>query len=317
MNRPLKRPSKLFMKANLLSALGLLSSILLMADAAAQKREPAPAPPPPDTTPPPVAIGPAPRGAAQVYVYEQQPLGGRRPLFGPQQAQTIIDRFKAAYPKLGNPRLLIYVNRELVDENSGLRLVARTEKIHTVSKGEVSNTTENASHENRYRLHERKEPVLADKQTVRDVERLFGRPLRLGGASLADQRVATQVLADKPPRSLGTEGEQARKDREALSKIADVAVEILISSKDQQVAGLSGDKTYAVPDIQATAVRLSDAKIMGQASSSDIIGRGNSSYNARNFDVREVTEATALALMEDMLTGFDVPATAAAPEPKP
>ena len=124
-------------------------------------------------------------------------------------------------------------------------------------------------------------------------------------------------MADKPPRSLATEGEQAGKDREALAKIAEVVVEILISSKDQQVAGLSGDKTYAVPDIQATAVRLSDSKIMGQASSSDIIGRGNSSYNARTFDVREVTEATALALMEDMLTGIDVPATAAAPEAKP
>ncbi len=38
---------------------------------------------------------------------------------------------------------------------------------------------------------------------------------------------------------------------------------------------------------------------MGQASSSDLLGN-NGSY-ARNFDVREVTEATALALMDDML----------------
>ena len=290
MNRPLVRPSKLFMKAKLLSNLGLSSALFLAASAATQKREPPASPPPPDTTPPPVAIAPVPPGGAPVYLYEQKPLGGQQPLVGPQQAQAIIDRFKAAYPKLGNPRLLIYVNRELVDENSGLKLVARTEKIQTTSKGDAANSTENASHDNRYRLHERKEPILADKQTVRDVERLFGRPLRLGGVSLADQRVATQLMADKPPRSLATEGEQARKDREALAKIAEVVVEILISSKDQQVAGISGDRTYAVPDIQATAIRLSDSKIMGQASSSDILGRGNSSYNARNFDVRDVTD---------------------------
>ena len=39
---------------------------------------------------------------------------------------------------------------------------------------------------------------LARRQMVRDVERLFGRPLRAGGARLADQRVAEEILADKP-----------------------------------------------------------------------------------------------------------------------
>ena len=37
-----------------------------------------------------------------------------------------------------------------------------------------------------------------------------------------------------------------------------------------------------------------------------IIGKeGNAAYYARNFDVREISEATALALMEDMLTSAD------------
>jgi len=60
-------------------------------------------------------------------------------------------------------------------------------------------------------------------------------------------------------------------------------------------------------DIQATAMRLKDARILGQAASSDISGRGG-----RNFDVREISEATALALMEDMLTSTESPAAAAA-----
>jgi hypothetical protein len=68
------------------------------------------------------------------------------------------------------------------------------------------------------------------------------------------------------------------------------------------VAELSGDRTYSVPDIQATAIRLSDSKILGQAASSDITGRGTS---AGQYDVREVAEATALALMEDMMTGVE------------
>ena len=66
----------------------------------------------------------------------------------------------------------------------------------------------------------------------------------------------------------------------------------------------SGDTTVAVPDIQATAIRLKDSAIVGQASASDILGKGVQAGRViRQFDVRDITEATALALMEDMLTG--------------
>src|SRR5437899_11011283 len=109
MNRPLVRPSKLFMKAKLLSNLGLSSALFLAASAATQKREPPASPPPPDTTPPPVAIAPVPPGGAPVYVYEQKPLGGQQPLVGPHPAQASTDRAKAPYPKPGHPRVLSYV----------------------------------------------------------------------------------------------------------------------------------------------------------------------------------------------------------------
>jgi hypothetical protein len=246
--------------------------------------------------------------AGQVYVYDQKPAPGRAALVSPQQAQTIIDKFKAAYPKMGNPRMLIYVNRELVDEHTGLKLIARTEKLSsTRGNGDGANkqgASERISGENRYKLTPKVDPALNDKQTVRDVERLFGRPLRTAGAALADQRVASQLLADRNQERSTTEGDQARKDREAISKIADVAVEILISSKTVTASDFSGDRTYSVPDIQATAIRLSDSRILGQASTSDIIG-GNPGYYARNYDVHEISEATALALMEDMVTGAD------------
>ena len=47
--------------------------------------------------------------------------------------------------------------------------------------------------------------TLADRQTVRDVESLFGRPLRLGGAKIADQRIATQLMANGALVRLSTE----------------------------------------------------------------------------------------------------------------
>jgi hypothetical protein len=311
--------------------------------------------PPPKTTPipaekVPVSVGtPAVPPEQQTFVYDQKPISGRPVLISPEQAQSLVNKFKAAYPKLGSPRVAIYVNRELVDEQSGLKLTGRTEKtqqnktditsnykadtnapaanngqaippasnvtivgnvggrnLNYPGSGDVKTSSDKVTTENKYSLKERNHGSLADKQTVRDVERLFGRPLRMAGVNLADQKVAAQLLADLPAKAGQSEAEAARKDREALSKIADVAIEVLISSRNINVSEVSGERAYAVPDIQATAINLKDSKILGQATASDIIGKDRFAANVvRNFDVREIAEATALALMEDMLMGVE------------
>jgi hypothetical protein len=253
----------------------------------------------------------------------------------------VVKKFQEAYPKLGSPRMLVYVNRDLVDTQTGMKLSSRTETVNTtrskvnstvenpprnpssgavtinagrdvtvsgdqgweyVGKGKITKRTDNIRSENRYSTTERKQ-TLTDRQTVRDIERLFGRPLRASGAAMADQGVATQLIANRPIKEMmaNSEGEQARKDREALKNITDVVVEILISSRNLTVQEVSGDKVYSAPDIQATAIRLSDSKILGQASSRDVIGKDRFAGRiVRNFDVQEIAEATALALMDDM-----------------
>lgn len=89
-----------------------------------------------------------------------------------------------------------------------------------------------------------------------------------------------------------------------MSSVADIAIEVLISNRNLTLPEVSGEATYSVPDIQATAIRLKDAAIVGQAAASDILGKGAQAGRVvRRFDVHDITEATALALMEDMLTG--------------
>ncbi|MBC8094530.1 MAG: hypothetical protein H7Y43_01840, partial [Akkermansiaceae bacterium] len=241
------------------------------------------------------------QSAAPVYVYDQKPFGGRAPLVTQEQAQTIINRFKEAYPGLGSPRLLIYVNRELVDEQSGMKLIKREETIESSRGGTNSEPSVRSTGENTYRTDGKTTPTLADRQTVRDIERLFGRPLRAAGASLVDQRVATQLIADRPMADFigSTDTPQARKDREALGKVADTVIEILISSKTMTVTTMSSSQTVSVPDIQATAIRLKDSKIVAQATSTDVTNRVPPTSLA-SFSVNEIAEATALALMEDM-----------------
>lgn len=301
-----------FMKTIVLTT--LLATCCALTTAQAQKGtlvfpppppNPPPAPPPPvyEVDPPPAPLPPGP-GEPKVYVYDQKPVAGRQPLVSAEQGQAIIDRFKEAYPKLGHPRVLIFINRELIDEQSGMKLTHRKEHVEGTlnrSAGASQSSTVKSSSDNTYRVDPKIQASLADKQTMRDIERLFGRPLRSAGVSLTDQRVAAQLIADKPVEDfIGTsDNPQARKDREALLRIADVAIEVLIASKNVDVPTISASQQIAVPDIQATAIRLSDSKILGQAASSDVTGRVPAA-TLGSLSVQEVTEATAFALMEDM-----------------
>ena len=79
------------------------------------------------------------------------PLADSQRLYGPpsativpaDQARTLVEKFQAAYAKLGNPRLLVYVNRELIDPASGLRLTGHTEQFER-TKSEMKSDMEPA-----------------------------------------------------------------------------------------------------------------------------------------------------------------------------
>lgn len=246
------------------------------------------------------AASPAPGAPAEQRLYSPAET-----LIAPEKAQQVVEAFRAAYAKLGSPRMIIAVNRELVDSGAGLQLTGRKEKTESTRSeygGSSTSKTDTVKAENTYTAATAAKTTLADRQTVRDIERLFGRPLRVGGAKLADQRVAAQLIADRPAdHFLVTSNEAARKDREALEKIADVMIEVLITSRPLVVPGISGDENLTVPDIQVTAVRLADGAIIGQATARDVMGKDRDAGRvARAFDVSDIAEATALALMEDI-----------------
>ena len=265
----------------------------LSAVALAQATAPATEPPVPVTQAWPAAV-------AQPAAPAEQRLYGANatPLIAPATAQAVVDKFRAAYGTVSAPRLVIYVNRSLVDA-AGLKLTGRNESYteksadgkttSTKTKGTSTYATKDAS---------TPAPTLADQQTVRDIERLVGRAFRSGGAKLSDQGIAGVMLSAQPGARLL--GDQATKEREALAQSADIAIEVLISTRTLIAAEVSGDTTVDVPDIQMTAVRLKDAAILGQASASDVLGAG-AAQAAKKFSAADITEATALALMEDML----------------
>ncbi|MEY2877897.1 MAG: hypothetical protein RLZZ15_277 [Verrucomicrobiota bacterium] len=258
----------------------------------------------PTSPPPPVTIAVptpmAPPAAAHEMLAQNSPQRLYTPaadtLIARPTANGILENFRKTYAAADHaPRVVIYVNRALVDTASGTKLTGLTEKYYTEAGATKT------SGDKTYAVKDAPAPTLADQQTVREIERLFGRAFRTAGATLADQKTATALLPD----AAGTRllGDQAAKEREALAGIADLVVEVLISSRNLTVPEVSGDATYTVPDIQATAIRLKDSAILGQAAASDILGRDHSAARiAKQFGVRDITEATALALLDDMLT---------------
>jgi hypothetical protein len=247
-------------------------------------------PPPPVAQALPGAVQPSiPAGAQQSYGPVAEALVPRA------AAERVLAAYRQSLAATPAPRVVVYVNRALVDSTGGLRLTGHTEQY------EKTDSTNRTTGTNTYRVEPAASASLADRQTVREVERLIGRVFRQAGAQLADQNAAADLL----PAQAGTHlvEERAARDREALAKVADVAIEVLIASRPLPVTRLSGDTSVTVPDIQMTAIRLRDAAIIGQASASDVIGKGEAAaQTAMRFDVRDITEATALALMEDLLT---------------
>src|SRR5580693_4464325 len=121
--------------------------------------------PPPVYIQPPVYGQTPPPANQQVYVYDQKPVEQPPALVSASDAQITMDAFRTNYQKLGNPRILIYVNRDLVDEQSGLKLSGRSETVKSrrVSDPNSTNnstTTETEAKNNYYNNGQAAQPTL-------------------------------------------------------------------------------------------------------------------------------------------------------------
>ena len=256
-----------------------------------------PQPPPPITfvpgpqPPPPVTqVVPQPASPKPLFVYEQRPFNAAAKLVTAEQAQAILGQFKAALPKLGGPRFAIQVNRVVLDDPAAA--TPAQNPAATPSPAASAPPSSSAPPESR-------PPTLTDKLTFREVEKLFGRPLRIAESALSD--LPESMFTGLEKTSSRNPLDWIKTDREALSRLADVVIEVLISSRSVSVSEISGDRTYIVPDIQATAIRLRDSQIIGQANATDLLARQpNLGAALRANTIQEFTESVALVLMQDI-----------------
>jgi hypothetical protein len=212
-----------------------------------------------------------------------------------EQKAAIIEKFMQAYGGTNTtPRMLLFINRSLVDENTGLNIAGR---VVSATKG-TNGTTINEN--DSYRSVIRTNMSLADQQVVSDLETAFMYPFRLAGVPFVDQQTATQMIPNLKLSDLmdKTDSEASRKDREALSKYVDIVIRCLVEFRP--IAN-SGTPPMCVTDIRVTAIRLNNVQILGQTSSAKALAGVKEDTVARCFTWQEITEGTAVKLMEDMV----------------
>jgi hypothetical protein len=211
------------------------------------------------------------------YVYTVSPSVPLSQIYNAQQAQQIVEDFRAAYVKLGAPRININVNlpqgafevpqiptvsvggTPQIDPATGLPMpVGVGGAAPVVPAGpRIFDTDE-----------------LSTRQTKREVELLFGRPLRLAGATLIDP---------------------------AQTNLPELTLEILLGEREINVPGINGPKTHTVPDIIVTATRAADGQVLGQATVLDLFKhQAAAARMLQRYNIQQLTEATALALMKDI-----------------
>ena len=214
------------------------------------------------------------------HVYTVSPGVPLQTIYTAEQAKAIVEEFRITYAKLGGPKIDVRVNFPrgavqvpqlpivgvggvpAIDPATGLPMPAGGAPAPAAggipaAPARIFDTDE-----------------LSSKQTKREVERLFGRPLRMAGVTLMD--------AD-------------------LTNLPEVSFEVLISERKITVSGIKGRQSHSVPDIQVTAIRMTDGRIIGQATVLDLFPRRSTAARMlQRYDIQQLTEATALALMKDI-----------------
>jgi len=217
-----------------------------------------------------IATTPAPK-----HIYTVSPAVPLQTIYNAEQAKAIVEEFRITYAKLGKPKIDVRVNFPqgavqvpqlptvgvsgvpAIDPATGLPIPPGRAPAVGGIPARIFDTDE-----------------LSSKQTKREVERLFGRPLRMAGVMLMD--------AD-------------------LTNLPEMSFEVLISEREITVNGIKGKQTHSVPDIQVTAIRMTDGRIIGQATVLDLFPRHSTAARMlQRYDIQQLTEATALALMKDI-----------------
>lgn len=247
----------------------------------------------------------------------------------------VVQSFRGNYARLGKPRLLIFVNRELVRDRGELLQTERTDRS-IKTKGDpvplLPSSTVQIGADNRATASspaavsgkggeaqtsigvsvrraepQHRPPPAVTEMEAREMEEAFQQPFADAGARFVDQQtaeLAQRLFRDADPNFLTAPADdRERREVESLRKSVDLAIEILVRKKRVTILQPSGeDRSEERISVIATALSLKDGAKVAQVSSDSLFG-----FNRRHGErierrYREVTSAeileqVALAMM--------------------
>lgn len=255
--------------------------------------------------------------------------------------KEVVEQFRDAYAKEKKPRLLLFVNRELLPSQR-LEATGKTEKSMQVKGDAVDGSAGNTNVQIGNNTHtsngsgiivnpvqtgaggEKKETTTTYSSTAkpnlgtpnlnefdaRQLQEGFRRPYFAAGARFIDQKVAASLLKNfstTGDRFLSPPTTDAERDAQAaLKQSAEVAIELLARHYDVTYPTPAGDTTVHRLDLVATAYDLKNpGVILGQISSETLYGFNQPGGTRRNVTDAEIIDQTALALMQQLTGTLD------------
>ena len=239
-----------------------------------------------------------------------------------QNADAVVKDFRAKYNAANKPRLLIYINRDLVAQrgemvdvmnvqdstqvkgdtvapNSGLNIQVGTNTNSNNGKsnpspvvtGQGGEMTDTKSLSVRVLPDANKGVAPITDYDARQIEDVFSDRFSQGGARFIDQKIATALLkpfATVGDRFLTPTADNPEKDElDALKKSADIVIEILARHKTVVIATPAGNASSDRLDLSATAIDLRQSGlILGRVTSDGLFG-----FNKRDGQIREAQDA--------------------------
>ena len=252
-----------------------------------------------------------------------------------QNPEEVVSQFSQKYEAAGKPRIVVYINRDLVHNQVDMQPLITSQRSEQVigdvvdqPRGNIFgqpqpvNPTvqtglggERLSSESVYvaggQYHELGVQPLNDYD-VRQLESVFMDRFSSAGAIFVDQRTAESLNKDfgqrlnsrfiTPTNNVSTEQNEVN----SLKKSADIAIEILVRDRVEITPTPGGDVSRRVVTVVATAMSINQpGVILGRVSSDHIFGFDTISGRALRAQYRvlqtiDYVDQVSLALMQSM-----------------
>jgi hypothetical protein len=242
-------------------------------------------------------------------------------------AAEITAQFRTKYAEAKRPRLVLYINRDLLVERGELVDLVKIERSQQVKGdrvdeaptanvqiGQNNNTTSGGTLLNptntglggekkeTAQISVRDQPAInrgvsaISDYEAREIEEVFADKFSAAGARWVDQKVATKLLktfgqvSDRMLTANLSNKEQQELD--ALKQSADIAIEILARKKRVTIPTPAGDTTEERLELTATAMDLRQpGLILGRVASNSLFGFNQRDGKMKERRAKKVTSA--------------------------